>query len=81
MNLHVHDVVCSISLIPSEFFPGNKATRLCECTSSYLSCRVKVIPRASAKSGTVTGVFAGAVVVRGQDWRWSDQDGTVACSK
>lgn len=43
----------------------------------YLSRRVKVPPRYVYISRAVDacGVFPGAKVVRGVDWRWDDQDG------
>ena len=37
--------------------------------------RVKVLPRYISRAVTARGIFPGAVVVRGVDWRWADQDG------
>jgi E3 ubiquitin-protein ligase mind-bomb len=37
--------------------------------------REKVPPRDSSSTGVLSGVFPGAVVVRGVDWKWGDQDG------
>ena len=38
-------------------------------------CRVIVPPRKSSKTVIAKGFFADAVVVRGHDWLWGDQDG------
>ena len=37
--------------------------------------REKVSPRDSTRTGILSGIFPGAVVVRGADWRWENQDG------
>ena len=38
-------------------------------------CRVGVPPRRSARQLVARGLFPGARVVRGEHWRWGDQDG------
>ena len=45
-------------------------------TYSVIQYRAKVPPRDSSRTGELSGIFPGAVVVRGQNWRWEDQDGT-----
>ena len=37
--------------------------------------RVRAPPRASSERVAVKGLFPGALVVRGHNWRWGDQDG------
>ena len=40
-----------------------------------LICRQKVPKRQGCARVKLTGMFEGAKVVRGPDWRWEDQDG------
>ena len=35
--------------------------------------------RRKSKKTAARGIFAGARVVRGVDWQWEDQDGTLMC--
>ncbi|CAL1548126.1 unnamed protein product, partial [Lymnaea stagnalis] len=37
--------------------------------------RVKVSRRCDSEKSQARGIFTGAVVCRGQDWKWNDQDG------
>ena len=41
----------------------------------HVMCRTKVECRYTSRRVPARGVFPGATVVRGHDWRWSDQDG------
>ena len=41
---------------------------------------VKVGRRSKAVKVEAQGIFVGAVVVRGPDWDWGDQDGMYYCS-
>ena len=38
-------------------------------------CRVRVSSRCEGDRLAVRGIFSGAQVTRGADWRWGDQDG------
>ena len=38
-------------------------------------CRTRLCARYGARRVQAWGIFPGAVVVRGTDWRWEDQDG------
>ena len=40
-----------------------------------VAARTRVSPRMDARRVVAKGLFPGAVVVRGCDWRWNDQDG------
>ena len=44
---------------------------------AYLLCpsRTRVLPRSGAAKQEAKGIFPGAEVVRGRDWRLGDQDG------
>ena len=37
--------------------------------------RTRVPPRRSSRKGVAKGLFVGATVVRGRDWKWENQDG------
>ena len=43
--------------------------------ATYIVYRMKVQPRRVSRAVEVFGTFPGAVVVRGHDWTWKDQDG------
>jgi len=43
-------------------------------------CRTRLGARYGARRVQAWGIFPGAVVVRGADWRWEDQDGEWQCS-
>jgi len=45
----------------------------------HICCRLRMGARSESKRLTARGIFPGAQVVRGVDWRWGEQDGTV-CS-
>lgn len=47
---------------------------MCVCVVS-----VKVGRRSKAVKVEAKGIFVGAVVVRGPDWDWGDQDGMYYC--
>ncbi len=44
-----------------------------------LLCRARLQPRYLRRTLAVRGIFAGARVMRGVDWRWGDQDGMYVC--
>ena len=45
------------------------------CTPLASLYRTRVTLRARARRLEACGIFSGAEVVRGRDWRWKDQDG------
>ena len=47
--------------------------------SMHTCCRLRMAARLESKRLVARGIFPGAQVVRGVDWRWGDQDGTI-CS-
>ena len=47
--------------------------------SMHTCCRLRMGARLESKRLVARGIFPGAQVVRGVDWRWGDQDGTM-CS-
>ena len=44
-----------------------------------LGSRILVPPRKNARKVVAKGLFPNAIVVRGHDWKWEDQDGTYVC--
>ena len=38
-------------------------------------CRIKVSPRVNARQVETKGIFPGAIVSRGLNWKFDDQDG------
>ena len=45
------------------------------CSQFPMPCRTRLRPRSVASHVMAYGIFPGAVVERGMDWRWGDQDG------
>ena len=72
----VHDLrgnICSILPSPMHSMSSGISLMFHKCLG--FSSRVLVPMRYNCKNIATRGIFAGAVVVRGHDWRWRDQDG------
>ena len=52
---------------------------ICFSLSPVGCCSVIVGPRILFKQVVATGIFSGAKVIRGHDWKWKNQDGMLNC--